>query len=363
MKTEFKYVLVVDDNLDNLRVTASILKEQKYLISLAQSGEEALEQMEKEAPSIILLDIMMPIMDGLELCRIIKSKEKWKDIPVIFLTAKNQTSDLVEGFLAGGVDYITKPFEREELLMRLKNHLELRAARQEIIEMNRVRDKLYSIIAHDIRSPLSNILQTIDAVEQGYIKTESPAFPEIINDLKQRTRDTLTLLTNLLEWTSTLSTRMRLHPETINLNSLLTECVGILKGNAELKKISIDINIPANESIWCDEVTIHTVFRNLISNAIKFTPVKGEIKIYSKRDQKNLSVFVSDNGIGMLPEVVEKIFRKDDHHTTRGTQNEKGTGLGFIIIKDFLKKNKGILAVESTPGKGTTFKITLPAAP
>ncbi|HEY4785580.1 MAG TPA: response regulator, partial [Bacteroidales bacterium] len=143
-------ILIVDDNLKNLEVLTKILKEEGFLISLAQDGGEALDQLNNITPDLILLDIMMPEMNGLEVCRRIKQNDKLKEIPVIFVTAKNQTEDLVEGFKAGGVDYISKPFQRDELLVRIKNHLELTGSRKRIIALNRTRDKIYSIIAHDI---------------------------------------------------------------------------------------------------------------------------------------------------------------------------------------------------------------------
>ncbi|MFW5777932.1 MAG: response regulator, partial [Bacteroidota bacterium] len=149
-------ILIVDDNHQNLRVVSSFLKDKNYNLALATSGEKTLELLEKIHTDLILLDIMMPEMDGLETCRILKENPKTADIPVIFLTAKNQTEDIVEGFKAGGVDYITKPFNREELLVRIKNHVDLAKAKNKIIEMNNTRDKLYSIIAHDIKSPLNS---------------------------------------------------------------------------------------------------------------------------------------------------------------------------------------------------------------
>jgi len=196
------HILIVDDNLHNLRVTARILQDEGYKISLAQDAKSALAQLEEYSPDLILMDVMMPEIDGLKAVRILKQNDRLKDIPVIFLTAKNQVEDLVDGFSAGGVDYITKPFIREELLMRIKTHIELSLARKKIIDMNYTRGKLYSIISHDLRSPLSNIISLIEAVNEGIFPPGSEEFKELFGELEKRTKSTDTLLNNLLHWTA-----------------------------------------------------------------------------------------------------------------------------------------------------------------
>ena len=187
MNQKKKTILIVDDNPMNLLLTSHVLENEGYATLTADDGRTALKELEKQTPSLILLDVMMPEMDGYEVCRLINANEEWTEIPIIFLTANAQTENLVEGFKAGGVDYITKPFKGEELLVRVKNHLELADSKKMIVEMNKSRDKLYSIIAHDIRSPLSGILQTVDAIDQGYFDPNSDDFRELIHHLKIKT--------------------------------------------------------------------------------------------------------------------------------------------------------------------------------
>jgi two-component system sensor histidine kinase/response regulator len=189
-----KIILIIDDNPMNLLLTSKILEGFGYQTRTSESGQEGIEQIEREIPSLILLDISMPDMDGYEVCEEIKKNDKWVEIPIIFLTANTLTEDLVKGFQKGGVDYITKPFKSEELHVRVKTHLDLFDSKNEVLKMNKQRDKLYSIIAHDIRSPLSGILQTVDAIEQGYFDPTSEDFKEIIHHLKERTKETSTLL-------------------------------------------------------------------------------------------------------------------------------------------------------------------------
>ncbi|MBK9392010.1 MAG: response regulator [Bacteroidetes bacterium] len=163
----------------------------------------------------------------LSFCRIIKRDDRMADVPVIFLTAKSQTEDLEAGFAAGGVDYVTKPFRREELLLRIKNHLELAASRKWIIEMNKSRDKLYSIIAHDIRSPLASISMAVKSIADGYLKPDTAEYNEIIDYLSQTTDLTFSMLNNLLSYTHNNGSSSELYPARMNLCSVVLDCVNL----------------------------------------------------------------------------------------------------------------------------------------
>jgi two-component system sensor histidine kinase/response regulator len=356
-----KTILIVDDNPMNVLLTAAILKNSGYETITADSGFKAISLLENSIPSLILLDVMMPDMDGLETCRKIKNNPKWVEIPIIFLTANTQTGEIVDGFNAGGVDYITKPFKNEELLVRVKNHLELSASRKTIIEMNKNRDKLYSIIAHDIRSPLAGIQQTVDAIDQGFFDPASEDFNKIIHQLGIRTRETNTLLNSLLQWTKMQGETIALTPKHTDLFATLSNCILLLEANAKNKDIEINLNVTETTQAWCDEVSIHTVFRNVISNAIKFTPNKGEVNISNGTSGDFTVISIQDTGVGMDEQTVHKVFLEEEFYTTSGTNNEQGTGLGLVMAKDFIKKNKGKLEVTSSPGQGTTISILLPS--
>ncbi|MDD3078988.1 MAG: hybrid sensor histidine kinase/response regulator [Paludibacter sp.] len=353
-------VLIIDDNPMNLLVAAKSLENYGVKTLTAESGKEGLEMLKVHTPSLILLDIMMPEMDGYEVCRKIKQEDKWKDIPVIFLTANSHMENLVEGFDAGGVDYITKPFKQEELLVRIKNHIELAESKKTIVEMIRSRDKLYSIIAHDVRSPLSGILQTIDAIDQGFIDVNSEDFKEIMHHLRIRTRETNTLLTSLLQWTRLQADTIVLDFQFVNIKQVLHSCIELLGANAQDKKIQINLAVDEDVYAWCDEVSVHTIFRNIISNAIKFTKESGFIEIKVIRKTASVEISVADNGVGMAEETVRKIFRENQHYTSSGTANEQGTGLGLMLVKDFIRKNNGHIEVSSTLNVGTKIVVKLP---
>jgi two-component system, sensor histidine kinase and response regulator len=359
MSESINSILIIDDNPMNLLLTSKILESAGYLTKTAQSGQEGLNMVSEELPSLILLDISMPDMDGYEVCELLKANEKWKNIPVIFLTANIQTEDVVKGFKTGGVDYITKPFKSEELFVRVNTHLELAESRRKIVEMNYNRDKLYSIIAHDIRSPLSGILQTLDAIDQGFIAPTDNDFTEIINHLKERTKETHTLLNSLLQWTKIQTDGMSLQPTLIELHFLLKSCVQLLQAIADVKQIKINVQDGVFYAM-CDEMSMHTVFRNLISNAVKFTNPGGVVNIGFVDLDSSVKVSIADNGIGMSLDVIQRIFINDEHFSSSGTGNEQGTGLGLMLVKDFVKKNNARIDVNSQPGTGTTFTVEIP---
>lgn len=355
-----KYILIVDDNLKNLQLIAKILKDEGYLISLSQSGNDALDQLTQLQPDLILLDVMMPEMDGYELCRQIKNIENLRDIPVIFLTSKTQTEDLAAGFSAGGVDYISKPFNRQELLIRVKNHIELSDSRKKILEMSKNQNKLYSIIAHDLRTPFSGIAFTISSITSGLLDISSADLNEVFKHLDKTTKETSLLLDNLLEWTKLQSDVIPVSPKTLNIYSVIADCVQVLKGNADDKKIRINVDIKEDAGAFADELTIHAVFRNLIMNAIKFTRKKGRIDIHTIKNGRYINVSVKDNGVGISEEIADKIFHENQHYTTPGTNRESGSGLGSFIIRDFVKLNKGKIEIKSKPGSGTEVIVSLP---
>jgi two-component system, sensor histidine kinase and response regulator len=355
-------ILIVDDTQENLKLISKNLKENGYNIALAYDGPSGLKILEENKIDLILSDIMMPDMDGFEFCQRVKDNPKTEEIPLIFLTAKTAVNDLVRGFEVGGVDYITKPFNSAEMLIRVKTHVDLAMAKNKIIEMNKTRDKLYSIIAHDIRSPFSAIRQTLEALSSGLIEPDSEDFKKIIFHLSEEASETSTLLDNLLAWTGKQGENITLVPITTNVYNILIECIQLLRGNAKNKNIDIKIDIPLDLEAFIDEVTIHTVFRNLISNAIKFTPQDGYIYINSKINDGFIEIMIKDTGVGIPKDIIETIFVNEERYTSIGTNKEKGTGLGLLMVNDFIKKNKAKIDVKSNPGEGTEIIVSLPVS-
>ncbi len=367
MSAEKSLILVVDDNKENLRVVSSLLKTKGYQIALSLNADNAYQVLESHTVDLILLDIMMPVEDGYSFCRRIKQEERFREIPVIFLTALTEPQDLVTGFQAGGIDYITKPFRKEELFARVKSHVDLSNAKRDIIrqaevikKINQTRDLMYSIISHDIRSPFASISMMVSMLAEGYLEADSEEFQEIIINLNRSTKETYALLENLLQWTKTQTGNLECHPKEVDLKSALSEPLSIAQMRADMKKIALHESIPEGLTLMIDGNMFGTVLRNLLSNAVKYTEEGGEIKIIAKDENERVLIEVIDNGIGMDQEQLQKLFRKDIFHTTTGTQNEKGSGLGLHLVKEFTELNGGTVSVESELGKGSTFRLEFP---
>ncbi len=358
-------ILVVDDNKENLKVVSNFLKAEGYQIALALNADDARNILEENKIDLILLDVMMPGTDGFTLCRQLKEDNRLKEIPVIFLTAKTETSDLVEGFNSGGVDYITKPFQKEELIARVNNHVALANAKNEIMKqaeqirrINRTKDRLYSVIAHDIKSPFANISMLISTLAEGYIDAGSEEYEEILQSINSSTQETYSLLLNLLQWTRSQTGDLEIVPESISVEELAANTLRFLSPQADKKEIKLERSVPDGLVIEADQNMMKSVLQNLVNNAIKFTRPGGKIKINARESDHKILIDITDNGIGIPKANLKKLFVDEGQVTTRGTNDEKGSGLGLLLVKEFVQRNQGTISVNSEEGKGTTFTLT-----
>ena len=367
-------ILVVDDNPTNLQVLLESLKRTGFKILVARTGENAIQQAEYGKPDLILLDVMMPGIDGFETCRRFKTLDAFKEIPIIFMTALTDTTDKLKGFQAGGVDYVTKPLQHEEVLARVVTHLTIRRLQQESREqhlllqekhaelqaLNASKDKFFSIISHDLRSPLSSVLVGLRLLTDTESRVSESEKEEILHDSRRTVEQLYSLLDNLLVWSRLQRGLMEYAPKQIDLQPLFERNATLFAANAEQKQIAIRQTVTAPIFAFADSQMIDTVIRNLISNALKFTEARGAITLSACQNDQNVEITVADTGIGMDAEAVAKLFRLDVRYNQLGTAGEKGTGLGLNVCKEFAEKNGGSIAVESVVGAGTTFRVTLP---
>ncbi len=368
-------ILVVDDQPNNLKVIANVLNDE-YKLFVANSGKNALLVLESEQPNLILLDVMMPEMNGFEVCERIKQNENIKDIPIIFLTAKSDIEDIQRGFEVGAVDYITKPFNLIELKARVKNHIDLYNSQHELKLLNErlsasenvlklandTKNKFFSIIAHDLKSPFSGFMGLSDMLANNMDKMKPEMIKTISKTMNEESQRIYNLLENLLEWSNTQIGLSDVNLVQIDLLESYTGAIETFLQNANLKNIKLNNNIQKNTLVFADNYMLNTVFRNLISNAIKFTRQNGQINISTIENTGNrtYTVVIEDNGIGMKETVLKHIFDIGSKHTSLGTANEKGSGLGLVLCKEFIEKMSGRIFVDSEYGQGTTFYFTLP---
>ncbi len=366
--TEKPYILAVDDEQLNLELLRFILERNNYEFEGTSDDDYFFEILEKRKPDLILLDVIMPRIEGFELCEKIKGFRKYKDIPIIFLTGKVNVKDKVKGFEVGGVDYVTKPFNEQELIARIQTHVELIRAKnqiekqaQNLKQSNDLKDRMFSIIGHDLRSPLSAAKLKMDFIMRGIIDPKDDKFlDETVYDLLKTMDEALNLLQNLLGWAKSESDQIQVIPEKLNINELVEQTFRLLKLGSDHKKIEMQNNVPVDVFAYADNNMIKTVLRNILSNAIKFTPVEGIIKINSKLRKNKLVIEIEDNGNGIPKEDIKKILNPNEHFSKLGTEKEPGTGLGLVLCQNFVQKNGGTLKIRSEVGKGSTFYFDLP---
>jgi signal transduction histidine kinase len=244
-----------------------------------------------------------------------------------------------------------------KLLMQHQEEMKKRSL--ELEQLNQVKDKFFSIISHDLRSPINALAGVLDLLDKGAIRPDE--LPSAIHELRNRFTYTRALLNNLLDWTLVQMDKMSLKPTRINIKRLVDENVEMIKA-LDTKNIQFINKVSEDTFALGDNNTINLVIRNLISNAQKFTNEGGAINIWAEDIGKEWVIAVSDTGIGMKPEVLNMLFDKINPYSTRGTANEKGTGLGLILCKEFVERNNGRIWAQSVEGTGSTFRFTLPKA-
>ena len=365
-RSDYK-ILIVDDVVSNVLLLKILLTNEKFQVCTANCGNACIEQAKAEKPDLILLDVMMPDISGFDAAVILKKDPETMDIPIIFLTALNNPSDLVKGFQVGANDFLTKPFNKEELVMRVMHQIQLVAAKRIIVRQNEElkrtisnRDKMYSVIAHDLRSPMASIRMVlnlaVNVVSPDVVGDEIFGLLDKANRESEETHD---LLDNLLKWTKSQTGRLNVVYQDIDLDDIVPGVVDIFMMIAEMKKIHLQY-LPAEEklTVRADNDMIKTIIRNFLSNAVKFTPAGKGIEVFYTREGDFARISVRDHGVGVEPERVETIFHKGE--TTYGTGGEEGSGLGLQLCQDFARKNGGEAQVESTLGEGSTFSFTIP---
>lgn len=365
--SEYK-ILIVDDVMSNVLLLKVLLTNEKFAIATASNGRQALEQVEKENPDLVLLDVMMPDMSGFEVAQHLKSNPNTADIPIIFLTALNSTADIVKGFQVGANDFISKPFNKEELIIRVTHQISLVAAKRLILskteELQRTiagRDKLYSVIAHDLRSPMGSINMVLNMLILNLPSEKIGAeMYELLTMANQTTEDVFSLLDNLLKWTKSQIGKLNVVYQDVDLVEVTDGVIEIFSMVASLKKIRIHEMKPEKMMVNADIDMLKTVVRNLLSNAIKFSKENSEVLVKMEEVDGMAVVSVQDYGCGISEEGQKKLLHTDTHFSTFGTNNEEGSGLGLLLCKDFVVKNGGKLWFTSKEGEGSIFSFSIP---
>jgi two-component system, sensor histidine kinase and response regulator len=360
-------ILLVDDTMENIQVAGELLRGKGYQVSVARDGTQALTVCEKSNPDLILLDIMMPEMDGYECCRKLKADEAKKDIPVIFLSAMTETTDIVKGFEIGAVDYVTKPFNAAELLARVATHLHQRKLQvtvednyRNLKELEGIRDSLVHMIIHDMRTPLTVVDGNLDLVTMMVSKmTGYDEFADCLRDARQGTRDVIGMVSNLLDVSRMEDGKMPLNPRPHDLGEMLEQCGRTVAVKARQHQVEFTVEArPATTR--CDGELIQRVLVNLAANAIKFSTPTTSVRLQNSAAGDTLTVSVLDTGPGVPAEYQEKVFEKFGQVDAHKDRKKFSTGLGLTFCKMAVEAHGGKIGVESDGENGSTFWFTLP---
>ena len=337
-----KTILIVDDITKNIQLVAQNLKPLGYRLLFATSGKKALDILKENLVDLILLDIMMPEMNGYETCREIKKSEEYSNLPVIFLTAKNEVSDIIEGFDAGGSDYIIKPFHSQELIKRVKTHLELKIHRDELQQRQKQLQELVHILSHDLKNSLSGITMTMDLAE-----LEKKHLDEYSDRIREMANNGISLIN--LARTMLLMEEKPFVLKPTNLSDCLEQSIGILEPLIESKSIRLLISKEDDYFIQAEPTTlVNSVLNNILTNAVKFSEKESEIQLSIIRENKRIALKLRDFGIGIPEEMKENLFNIHKSVSREGTMGEKGTGFGLSLLKKFMNAYGGDVTVNSS---------------
>jgi signal transduction histidine kinase len=359
-------ILVVDDTPENLRLLTDMLAEQGYEIRPVKSGRQALQAARQAPPELILLDVNMPEMNGYEVCERFKSAPELKNIPSIFLTALTDTADKVKAFNAGGADFISKPFQVDEVLARVRTHLALQQARVALVKqydrlqsLEKLRDDLVHMIVHDMRSPLQVLTCHLECMEADL---GSALDEQARSDLRAAVQGAAVLnrmANDLLDVRRLEEGQLPLDRRTNDLSRI---AASVRKEMADLDvSHAIDVEAAGPAETVCDGGIMERVLENLVSNAIRHTPGGSRIRISVAAGPERIRVAVQDDGPGVPPEAKGKIFEKFGTVAVRQARTFHSAGLGLAFCKLAVEAHGGTIGVDDGKPRGSIFWVELPA--
>ena len=362
-------VLIVDDDRLNLRILSGILKPEGLIVEQGYSGEDALALYSTFSPDLVLLDVIMPGISGFETCRTLKARYGDDLAPVIFITAKAESDDVVEGLAAGGVDYLPKPFRGREALARLRVHLHNRILNEEqkklVIQLssaNSAKNKLLGMVAHDLRNPLATVRGLAEFLrDDGQAGKLTVDQIDLVENIHSVSQSMLEMVNELLDTSVIEAGELKIHPKPVSLAGLLERSVTLNNINAAKKGSSIvlkTVDLPATLNV--DGPKIKQVVDNLITNAIKFSPPNSSVTVEASQTRADCTIAVLDNGPGIPENEKHKLFKDFSRTSVIPTAGEKSTGLGLAICRKIIDAHGGTIRADNRSGGGCTFMFSLP---
>ncbi|MCP5462615.1 MAG: response regulator [bacterium] len=357
-------VLIVEDDRQTIEMLQLGLIPNGFICVTAVSGREALKLLDKSQPDIILLDIMLPDIDGYELCTIIKERTQDTFVPIIAITARNDVESIVKGLNCGADDYVTKPYEMIEVIARVQAMLRVKVLhdllnekKEKLEELHSIKDEFLSICSHDLKNIIMPVMEASSMMRENLVPANNTKFADIIY---RQSKKMVTLLNNLLHSFKTQGNSPILCCEIVDVRAFFEEYIRDCSMMYRARSLKISIDIDKEVDTWVfDKEKIDEVLTNLISNAAKYTPSGGTIHVRVTIDHgNNLAVSVIDSGRGIPRAILPRIF--DKFVTTPSDENKNGVGLGLAICKTIVEKHGGSIHVKSKEGEGSEFSFTIP---
>ncbi len=364
IQTNTGCLLVVDDQESNIQIVGAALGKLGFEILPATGGPQALQRLAVRRPDLILLDLLMPEMDGFEVCRRIRENLDWAEIPIIFLSSADDKGLIVRALESGGVDYITKPFNHAELVTRVRTHLALKRARDELRQLAEDRDELLGILTHDLKNHLGGMDMSAQMLCERAGATADPKLRLMAENISRSSGQMLSFVKEFLANASA-DHGLSIKSELISLKDAASRAVQQHREAAKRKQLVFQTALEGDGAfVQADPAALSQVLDNLLSNAIKFSPPGKQIRItVCSPGKRHVECQVQDEGPGFNEDDKTRMFRRYGRLSARPTGGEPSTGLGLSIVKKLVLAMHGELACESTPGHGATFAFRLPRAP
>jgi two-component system, sensor histidine kinase and response regulator len=361
-------VLIVDDNPGNIQVVATILTEYSYEVGIAMNANEAYKFLEENTPELILLDVDMPDIDGYEVCTTLKRDPKFKDIPIVFLTVKGEKEDVVKAFDLGAVDYVTKPFNRKELVSRVRTHMSLKRAMDELERKNhelekamKIKDEFLILMTHEFKTPLNVIHAAIQIIEKLYQHQVGDKVKSHLKSIKLNSFRQLRLVNNLLDITKLNTEHFKMQKRNIDIIFLSQSIVKSVDVYAKQKGVNLQFYSDTESmEMAIDDEKYERILLNLLSNAIKFTPKDKSVYANISCKGRKVIITVRDEGIGIPKDKQDIIFERFGQVDNSLSRQAEGTGIGLSLVKGLVKAMGGKVKVDSEIGKGSEFTVVLP---
>jgi len=365
-------IFIVDDVPANLNLLRDLLEKKLYRVSAFPSGALALNALRRLVPDLILLDVMMPEMDGFQLCAKLRDDERTRDTPVIFMSALDDTASKIRAFDMGGSDYVTKPFREKEILVRIDRQLQLnrqhqqivnqaeklKKANQELHKLEQQRDSFVQMLVHDLRSPLHGMVLLSEIISQDMADKDRD-LSDMAKEMCRAGNRLLGMVGNVLDISRMESGMLPIQKNTLNLRGLALEVAGSLKGKQKEKSIEIQI-IGEDSSCLGDRELTRRVLENLFSNALKYAGNNGWVSVSLGGNEGQCLCSVSDSGPGIPADFVARVFDKYSQAEQQAAGLGKSSGLGLAFCKLAVESMGGRIGAESRPGKGGFFWFSLP---